>query len=48
MTEVLSKLQDIFLEDFQPSDPARHDSDHPVAVAHWDRELDTWKEDDMW
>jgi hypothetical protein len=57
-TGVLPKLQNIFLEDFQPSEPAktgiwqfvstRQVDGDPIAVAHWDRELDTWKEDDMW
>jgi hypothetical protein len=56
--DVLPKLQNIFLENFQPSEPAetaiwqfvsaRHVGGHPIAVAHWDRELDTWKEDDFW
>ena len=43
---VLPKLQNIFLETFQPSEPSqfvseRHVDGHPIAVAHWDRELDT-------
>jgi hypothetical protein len=48
-TDVLPKLQNIFLEDFQPSEPAktaiwefvsmRHVDGHPIAVAHWDRVL---------
>jgi hypothetical protein len=56
--DVLPKLQNIFLENFQPSEPAetaiwqfvsaRHVDGHPIAVAHWDRELDTWKEDNFW
>jgi len=60
VTEVLPKLQNIFLEDLPPSDPAktaiwqfitgsRVDS-HPIAVAHWDRELYNlkWEEEDEW
>jgi hypothetical protein len=57
-TGVLPQLQNIFIEDFQPSEPAtadvwqfvlsRHVDDHPLAVARWDRELDKWEEDDVW
>ena len=56
VTEVLPKLQNIFLEDVQPSDPDKttnwqfvagcYVDSHPIAVAHWDRGLCTWKEDD--
>jgi hypothetical protein len=55
---VLPKLQNIFLEGFQPSEPAktdiwqfvstRHVDGHPIVITRWDRELDTWREDDMW
>ena len=48
-TEVLPTLENIFLEDFQPSAPlhkgvekfvaARQLSSHPVAVSHWDYDL---------
>jgi hypothetical protein len=50
MTEVLPTLENIFLEEFQPSRPfhegieifvaARRLTGHPVAVSHWDRERD--------
>jgi hypothetical protein len=46
-TEVLPTLENIFLEDFQPSGPlhegiekfvaARRLTGHPVAVSRWDR-----------
>ncbi len=26
----------------------RHVDSHPIAIARWDRELDTWKEDNKW
>ena len=58
VTELLPKLQNIFLEEFQPSDSAKttiwkfvngiHVDSHPIVVARWDRELCTWKEDDEW
>ena len=58
VTEVLPKLQNIFLEDFQPSDPAKtaiwqfvtgsRVDGHHMTVAHWDRELCTWEEDYEW
>lgn len=57
-TGVLPELQNIFSEDFQPSDPAetaswqfvsaKHINRHPIAVAHWDKELEKWGEDDRW
>ena len=48
MTEVLPKLQNIFLEELRPSGPvhecigqfvdARQLSDHTITVFHWERE----------
>ena len=47
-TEVFSALENIFLEDFQPTGPlregiekfvaARRLTSHPVAVSRWDRD----------
>jgi hypothetical protein len=52
ITEVLSSLQNIFVEGLEPSVPfqknvgqfvaARQLSDHPIAIYDWDRDSDTW------
>ena len=51
VTEVLPKLKNIFLEDLPPSDPAKvhhREYSHPIAVAHSDRELYKWEEDEWY
>jgi hypothetical protein len=51
-----TEIAENFLEDFWPTEPAkmatwqfvvgRHVDSYPIAIAHRDKELDTWKEDD--
>jgi hypothetical protein len=50
ITEVLSSLQNIFVEELEPSEPfqknigqfvaARQLSDHPIAISNWDKDSD--------
>ena len=51
ITEVLSSLQNIFVEGLEPSGPfqknigqfvaARQLSDYPIAISDWDKDTDT-------